>query len=77
MKTAMICGFLLGMFAVAGAAEVWPDGSAMDVGKQETRAVNVVFRNCNVKGKENVKLDPSFMKLEGYVPPAASPSKVD
>ena len=41
------------------------------VGKQETRAVNVVFRNCNVKGKENVKLDPSFMKLEGYVPPTS------
>ena len=41
------------------------------VGKQETRAGNVVFRSCNVKGKENVKLDPSFMKLEGYVPPSA------
>lgn len=39
------------------------------VGKQETRAVNVVFRNCNVKGRENVRLDPSFMKLDGYVPP--------
>ena len=41
------------------------------VGKQETRAVNVVFRNCTAKGKEDIKLDPSFMKLEGYVPPSA------
>lgn len=44
------------------------------VGKQETRAVDVVFRNCTAKGRENVRLDPSFMKLEGYVPPAAIPS---
>ncbi len=39
------------------------------VGKQETRAVDIVFRNCDVKGKENIKLDPSFMKLDGYVSP--------
>ena len=39
------------------------------VGKQETRAVNVVFRNCSVNGRENIKLDRSFMKLERYVAP--------
>ena len=40
------------------------------VDKQPTRAANVVFRNCSAKGGENVKLDPSFMKLEGYVSPS-------
>ena len=39
------------------------------VGKQETRAVDVVFRNCSVNGRENIKLDKSFMKLERYVAP--------
>ena len=39
------------------------------VGKQETRAVDVVFRNCSVNGRENIKLDQSFMKLERYVAP--------
>ena len=43
-----------------------PDG----VGKQETRALNVKFRNCSVNGREDIKLDPSFMKLEGYEPPS-------
>ena len=47
------------------------------VGKQETRAVNVVFRNCSVKGRENVKLDPSFMKLEGYVPPSNMQGEIE
>lgn len=39
------------------------------VGKQETRAAGVVFRNCGVKGRVDVELDPSFMKLERYVAP--------
>lgn len=39
------------------------------VGHQETRAVDIVFRNCRVTGRENIKLDPSFMRLERYVSP--------
>ena len=50
--------------ARATSPETWPDGSRM-----ETRAVDVVFRNCSVNGRENIKLDKSFMKLERYVAP--------
>ena len=51
--------------AKATSPGTWPEG----VGKQETRAVDVVFRNCSVNGRENIKLDQYFMKLERYVAP--------
>ena len=63
------CGEAFGMLPWTQWFELPPG-----VGKQETRAVDVVFRNCKVKfrGRESISLDPSFMKLEGYVSPAFS-----
>jgi len=36
------------------------------VGKQETRVRNVEFRNCRVHGVNKVKIDKSWMSLEGF-----------